>query len=148
PSPSPLSAMRSVDRRQVVAFARFVLRRFLDDRCLEAAGGAALLSLSPVVPLVTVAFGIISAFPVFAEWRADISAFVFRNFVPAAGEAVESYLTQFADNASKATAIGIIVVLVSVVSLTISVESTFNQIWRVAKARRASSRFVVHRAVI
>jgi len=148
PSPSPQSAMRSVDRRQVVAFARFVLRRFLDDRCLEAAGALALTSLFALVPLVTVAFGIISAFPVFAEWRADISAFVFRNFVPAAGEAVESYLTQFVDNASKATAVGIIVVLISVVSLTISVESTFNQIWRVAKARRAASRFVVHWAVI
>ena len=140
--------MRSVDRRQVVAFARFVLRRFLDDHCLEAAGALALTTLFALVPLVTVAFSIISAFPVFADWRADISAFVFRNFVPAAGEAVESYLTQFVDNASKATAVGSVVVLISVVSLTISVESTFNQIWRVAKARRAASRFVVHWAVI
>jgi membrane protein len=140
--------MRSVDRRQVVTFARFVLRRFLDERCLQAAGALALTTLFALVPLVTVVFGIISAFPVFAEWRADISAFVFRNFVPAAGEAVESYLTQFADNASKATAVGIIVVLVSVVSLTVSVESAFNQIWRVAQARRASSRFIVHWTVI
>jgi membrane protein len=140
--------MRSVDRRQVVTFARFVLRRFLDDHCLEAAGSLALTTLFALVPLVTVAFGIISAFPVFAEWRADISAFVFRSFVPAAGEAVESYLTQFVDNASKATAVGSIVVLISVVSLTISVESTFNQIWRVAQARHAASRFVVHWAVI
>jgi len=140
--------MRSVDRRQIVTFARFLLRRFLDDRCLEAAGALALTTLFALVPLVTVAFGIISAFPVFAEWRADISAFVFRNFVPAAGEAVESYLTQFVDNASKATAVGSIVVLISVVSLTISVESTFNQIWRVAQARHAVSRFVVHWAVI
>jgi len=140
--------MRSVDRRQVVSFARFVLRRFLDDHCLQAAGALALTTLFALVPLVTVVFGFISAFPVFGEWRADISAFVFRNFVPAAGEAVESYLTQFADNASRATAIGIIVVLISVVSLTVSVESTFNQIWRVAQARRATSRFIVHWTVI
>jgi membrane protein len=140
--------VKSVDRRQIATFARFVLQRFFDERCLQAAGALALTTLFALVPLVTVVFGIISAFPVFAVWRADISAFVFRNFVPAAGEAVESYLTQFADNASKATAIGIIVVLVSVVSLTISVESTFNQIWRVAQARRAASRFIVHWTVI
>jgi membrane protein len=140
--------MSSVDRRQIVTFARFVLRRFLDERCLESAGALALTTLFALVPLVTVLFGIISAFPVFAEWRADVSAFVFRNFVPAAGEAVESYLTQFADNASKATAVGVIVLLISVVSLTVSVESTFNQIWRVAQPRRAASRFIVHWTVI
>ena len=140
--------VHSVDRKQLSAFARFVLRRFLDDNCLESAGALAFTTLFALVPIVTVAFGILSAFPVFAEWRADISAFVFRNFVPAAGEAVESYLTQFADNASKATAVGIIVVLVSVVSLTVAVESTFNRIWRVAQPRRVSSRFIVHWTVI
>lgn len=140
--------MKSVDRHQIATFARFVLRRFLDDRCLETAGALALTTLFALVPTVTVAFGILSAFPVFGEWRADISAFVFRNFVPTAGEAVESYLTQFADNASKATAVGIIVVLISVVSLTVAVESTFNRIWRVAQPRRVSSRFIVHWTVI
>jgi membrane protein len=137
-----------LDRHQLAAFARFVLRRFLDDRCLLSAGALSLTTLFALVPMVTVAFAILSTFPVFAEWRQSISEFVFRNFVPAAGEAVESYLTQFADNASKATAVGVIVVLVSVISLTVSIESTFNQIWRVAQARRASSRFIVHWTVI
>ena len=136
------------DRARLNAFLRFVLRRFLDDQCLQTAGALALTTLFAVVPLVTVVFGILSAFPVFAEWRQDISAFVFRNFVPAAGEAVQDYLTQFAENASKATAVGIIVVLVSVVSLTLSVESTFNRIWRVPQARRPGARFIVHWTVI
>lgn len=136
------------DRHRLNAFAAFVLRRFLDERCLQAAGALALTTLFALVPLVTVVFGILSAFPVFAAWRQAISAFVFVNFVPAAGEAVENYLTQFADNASKATAIGIIVVLISVVSLTLSVESAFNAIWRVPQPRRASARFLVHWAVI
>ena len=137
-----------LDRDRLNNFVRFVLRRFLDDRCLESAGALSLTTLFALVPLVTVVFGVLSAFPVFAQWRQDISGFVFRNFVPAAGEAVENYLTQFADNASKATAVGIIVLLVSVVSLTVSVESTFNRIWRVPQARRATSRFVVHWTVI
>jgi membrane protein len=136
------------DRDRLVSFARFVLRRFLDDRCLQSAGALALTTLFALVPLVTVVFGILSAFPVFAQWRQDITGFVFRNFVPAAGDAVESYLTQFADNASKATAVGIVVLLVSVVSLTVSIESAFNAIWRVPQARRASARFVAHWAVI
>ena len=140
--------MPTLDRARLNAFARFLLRRFLDDQCLLSAGALALTTLFALVPLVTVVFGILSAFPVFALWRQDISAFVFRNFVPAAGTAVENYLTQFADNASKATAVGIIVLLVSVVSLTLSVESTFNRIWRVAQPRRAGARFVAHWTVI
>jgi len=136
------------DRARVNAFARFLLGRFLDDRCLQSAGALALTTLFALVPVVTVVFGILSAFPVFAEWRQDISVFVFRNFVPTAGEAVQAYLTQFADNASKATAVGIIVVLVSVVSLTLSVESTFNRIWRVPQGRRPGARFIVHWTVI
>jgi membrane protein len=136
------------DRHQVNAFVRFVLRRFLDERCFLSAGALALTTLFAVVPLVTVVFGVLSAFPVFAQWRQDVSAFVFRNFVPAAGEAVQDYLIQFADNASKATAVGIVVLLVSVIALTLSVEDAFNRIWRVPQARRAGSRFIVHWTVI
>ena len=140
--------MKWFDRNQLNAFVRFVLRRFLDDRCMLSAGALALTTLFALVPLVTVAFGVLSAFPVFAQWRQDISIFVFRNFVPTAGQAVQEYLIQFADNASKATAIGTLVLLASVVSLTLSVEGTFNRIWRVPRARRPGARFIVHWTVI
>ena len=59
--------------------------------------------------------GVLSAFPVFSRWQADLTNFVFDNFVPAAGRTVQGYLTEFANNASQATAIGIVVLLISAV---------------------------------
>jgi len=91
-----------INRHKLEAFARFTLSRFLDEGCLQAAGALALTTLFALVPLVTAVFGVLAAFPVFTEWRDAVSGFVFRNFVPATGEAVQRYLTLFAENASKA----------------------------------------------
>src|SRR5262249_10516832 len=73
---------------------------------------------------------------------------VFANFVPATGEAVRGYLTQFADNANKATAIGVAVLLVSTLMLMLSIEDAFNRIWRVPKSRPAGMRFVMYWTVL
>ncbi len=137
-----------INRNKIEAFTRFMLSRFLDEGCLQAAGALALTTLFALVPLVTAVFGILAAFPVFSEWRDAISGFVFRNFVPATGEAVQGYLTLFAANASKATAVGILVLLASGVALMLSIEDAFNRIWRVPRGRAATSRVVRYWAVI
>jgi membrane protein len=131
-------------RERRIAFFRFTLKRFIEDRCLQTAGALAYTSLFALVPLTTAILGILAAFPVFAEWRDQLTGFVFRNFVPAAGDVVQGYLTEFAANASKATAIGILVLLFSAVSLMMSIEDAFNRIWRVNTDRRAAARFVIY----
>jgi membrane protein len=57
---------------------------------------------------------------------------------------VQGYITQFAENASKATAVGVLVLLFSSISLMMSIEDAFNRIWRVQVARSASARFVIY----
>jgi len=137
-----------INRHKIDAFARFLLSRFLDEGCLQAAGALALTTLFALVPLVTAVFGIMAAFPVFTDWRDAVTGFVFRNFVPATGEAVQGYITQFATNASKATAVGIVVLLASGVALMLSIEDAFNRIWRVPRGRGTTSRVVRYWAVI
>ena len=152
PRPSPLLlsyySPMPLNRHKLDAFARFTLSRFLDEGCLQAAGALALTTLFALVPLVTAVFGVMAAFPVFTEWRDAVSGFVFRNFVPATGEAVQRYLTLFAENASKATAVGIVVLLASGVALMLSIEDAFNRIWRVPRSRGTTSRVVRYWAVI
>jgi len=135
-------------RQRVFAFARFTLRRFLDDRCLESAGALACTSLFAIVPLTAALLGILSGFPAFAQWQESVTAFVFANFVPATGEAVRAYLTQFADNATKATAVGVIALIASTLMLMLSVEDAFNRIWRVPTNRPAGMRFVMYWTVL
>jgi membrane protein len=137
-----------LDRDRLNAFVRFTVQRFLDEHCLLTAGALAFTSLFALVPLITVALGILAAFPVFAQWRDNIAGFAFANFVPAAGNVVQTYFTQFADNASKATAVGILVLVFSAVSLMLSIEDAFNRIWRVKTRRKAAARFVMYWAVL
>lgn len=126
------------------AFAVFLWVRFRDDRCPQSAGALAFTTLISLVPLTAAILGVLSAFPVFSRWQADLTNFVFDNFVPAAGRTVQAYLTEFASKASQATAIGVVVLLFSAISLMMSIEDAFNRIWRVATARTATSRFLMY----
>src|SRR5690606_27509079 len=95
---------RMRDRARASSFFRFLLRRFLDDRLLEAAGGLAFTTLFALVPLSMVVFGALSAFPVFDQWSEQLSAYVFSNFVPSSAQAVQGYLRDLSSNTGKLTA--------------------------------------------
>ena len=137
-----------IDRERLHAFGLFLWQRFLSDKCFETAGALSYTTLFAIVPLLTAVLAILAAFPVFAGWRDAISDFVFRNFVPAAGATVQSYLLQFADNASKLTAVGIIFLLISALLMMTSIEDRFNRIWRVQTARGGGSRLLLYWAAL
>ncbi|HKE49395.1 MAG TPA: YihY family inner membrane protein [Rhodanobacteraceae bacterium] len=133
-----------MDRERSLALLWFTWHRFLEDRCMQTAGALAYTSVFALVPLTAAILGILAAFPVFAGWRDKITVWVFANFVPAAGSTVQGYITEFAANASKATAVGILVLFFSAVALMMSIEDAFNRIWRVPNARGHASRFVIY----
>jgi membrane protein len=132
------------DRERIAAFLDFTWHRFIEDRCMQASGALSFTTVFALVPLTAAILGILAAFPGFAGWRDQLTQWVFDNFVPAAGSTVQGYITQFADNASKATAVGVLVLLFSAISLMMSIEDAFNRIWRVQVARGATARFVIY----
>ena len=71
------------------AFLKYLKHRFEADHCNRAAASLAFTSLLALVPLFTVVFVTLSAFPAFQDWRAGIEGFVFKNFVPALGDQVQ-----------------------------------------------------------
>jgi membrane protein len=137
-----------LDWGRVRTFARFTVGRFFDDRCPSVAGALAYTTLFALVPLITALLGILSEFPVFAQWREQITTFLFENFVPATGAAIQGYFTEFAASASKATAIGILILLFSAISLMLSIEDAFNRIFRVPTSRTHMARFVMYWTVL
>jgi len=137
-----------IDRERLRAFAHFLWQRFLDDKCFETAGALSYTTLFAIVPLLAAVLAIVSAFPVFAGWRDRFSDFIFRNFVPSAGNAVQGFLLQFADNASKLTAVGILFLLVSALMMMASIEDRFNRIWRVPTKRSHGSRLLLYWAAL
>src|SRR4051812_5866932 len=136
------------DRARAHSFFKFMGRRFLDDRLFESAGALSFTTVFALVPLSMVVFGVLSAFPVFKDWSAQLSDYIFSNFVPSSARAVEKYLQQFSANTGKLTAAGVIALVVSLLITLTSVEATFNRIWRVKTARPKFSRFLVYWTVL
>ncbi len=136
------------DPARVGSFSRFVLRRFLDDRLFEAAGALSYTTAFALVPLTMVAFGVLSAFPVFDAWSDRLSGYIFANFVPRAARAVSGYLTDFSANTRSLTVVGALALIVSLLVAVSGVESIFNRIWRVPTARPKLSRFLVYWTVL
>lgn len=138
----------SEQRERVRAFVDFLWRRFVADRCFETAGALSYTTVFALVPLSAVAFGILSAFPVFAQWSDQLGDFVFSHFVPSAARTVEQYLTRFTDSASRLTLAGTLALIASALLTLASIESTFNRIWRVESPRPRLIRFLVYWTVL
>ncbi len=139
---------RAGDRVRAWTFGRFVLRRFFDDRLFDAAGTLSYTTMFALVPLTMVIFGMLSAFPVFDHWSDSLRDYIFANFVPRSARAVSGYLTEFSANTRSLTALGALVVIVSLLVTLHSVEATFNRIWRVPMVRPKLGRFLVYWTVL
>ncbi|MEO5831121.1 MAG: YihY family inner membrane protein, partial [Rhodanobacter sp.] len=114
--------IRRFNRDRTKTFSRFIWQRFVDDKCFETAGALSYTTLVSLVPLTVAVFAMFSAFPVFQPARDTLINFVFNNFVPSTGEAVQATMLGFAANASKLTGISILVMLFSALSMMISIE--------------------------
>jgi membrane protein len=77
-----------------------------------------------------------------------IQDFIYSNFVPAAGEAVQKHLTQFAGKAGRLTAVGLLFLGVTAIMLMATIEQAFNDIWRVKNTRRLARRFLTYGALL
>ncbi|MBO1520508.1 virulence factor BrkB family protein [Oceanisphaera pacifica] len=126
------------------SFSRFLLQRVKDDRLKITAGYLAYITLLSLVPMLAVIFAMMSAFPMFAELRDTIQQFVFTNFVPAAGDVVQTKIQSFVDNASKTTAVGVVALAFTAMLLISAIDQNFNYIWRVSQKRRVSVAFATY----
>src|SRR3974390_1139251 len=80
-------------------FLKAVARRFGEDRCAQVAGSLTFTTLLALVPLMTVALSVVTAFPAFSSLSDLIRQFIAMNFVPeAAARVITVYLPQFSDN--------------------------------------------------
>lgn len=136
------------DRERSRSFVRFLVRRFLDDNLFQAAAALAYTTIFALVPLAIVVFGVLSAFPMFGEWREQLTEYIFSNFVPSAASTVKETLLKLVGDAKTLTVAGAIGLIASLLITLNSVEGTFNQIWRVPSSRPQLGRFLVYWTVL
>lgn len=129
-------------------FAQRLVSRFFDDRGPQSAAALTYTTLFAVVPMMTVTFVMLAAVPAFRDLGEPIQAFIFRNFVPSAGEQVQHYLRGFSSQARELTWVGVGVLVATALLTLSSVERAFNQIWRVRNMRRGVSSFLLYWAIL
>jgi membrane protein len=131
-------------RRRLIDLVRIVTRRFYDDNCMQIASSLTFTSLLSIVPIITVALTVITAFPVFGEMITALQVFLLENMMPASADVIASYTQQFTTNAAKLTAVGIFFLFVTSVMLLLTIDRAFNAIWRVKKPRSIVQRIFVY----
>ena len=127
---------------------RIVVRRFYDDDCMQIASSLTFTSLLALVPVVTVALTVITAFPMFANMTSALQMFLLENMMPASADVIVSYTQQFTRNAAKLTAVGVIFLFVTSVMLLLTIDRAFNDIWRVKRSRSVVQRIFVYWTLI
>lgn len=131
-----------------VRYLKILVKRVDHDGLTLLAGHLAYVSLLSLVPLVTVAFSLLSIFPVFSQISAQVRGFIFSNFMPAAGNNLQRYLEQFMSNTSQMTAVGTCGLIVTSLLLIAAVDSVLNKIWRSQNKRPFVYSFAVYWMVL
>jgi membrane protein len=133
----------------IQVLARFIATRIIQDRCVQAAASLTFTTLLSLVPMVTIALTVFSAFPVFEDFSAHIKTYLLNNLMPEnAGIIITQYMQQFADSATRLTAVGIVLLAVTALSMMLTIENAFNIIWRVSRPRPLVKRLVAYWAVL
>ncbi len=129
-------------------FALFALRRFINDGLSQAAGALTYSTLLALVPLLVIAFAVLSGFPAFDAVKIRMEELFLSALVPEVGADVRTYLSDFTRSASNLTAVGIVALGVTAVLLLWTIEATLNQIWRVERPRPLTTRLLIFWAIL
>jgi membrane protein len=127
-----------------IRFMRLYVQRCMQDQITVISGYLAYISLLSLVPLIAVIFSMLGAFPMFAELRTEIEAFMYANVIPSRGDEIQTYITQFIGNTAKMTAFGISALMVVALMLIHNIDKSLNKIWRITKRPRLIISFSIY----
>src|SRR5262245_26242489 len=145
-----IEGMEKNTARQVWEFCVVVARRFFEDRSTQTAGSLTYTTLLSIVPLLTVALALSTAFPVFDNVVQTLQDYILENVLPEAGGLAElaDEINSFTERAGRLTAIGIAGLALTSVLLMMTIDDSLNRIFRVRRKRSLGLRLLTYWAVI
>jgi membrane protein len=142
----PMKILNKINKlAKAVHLAR---HEFNEVGCFNRAASLSYATLLSLVPLLTVSFTVLSAFPVFKNLSQYLQNLIFQNFIAASAETVQQYFQTFIAQTEKLSAFGMIFLLATAVLLVFSMEQAFNTIWHVKRNRKGVTAFLLYWAVI
>ncbi len=135
---------------KVADFMVTISRRFVEDRGVQTAGSLTFTTLLSMVPLITVALSLTTAFPVFDQAIGALQTYVVEHYLPdAAGvRAITEQVSAFTEKAGRLTAIGLAFLLVTSLMLMLTIDEAMNRIFRVQRRRPLAQRVLMYWSVL
>lgn len=116
---------------------------------MQIASSLTFTTLLSLVPLITIALTLFSAFPVFEDFSSQIKIYLLGNLMPeTAGRMITHYTEQFTESAGRLSAVGVIFLAVTAMMMMMTIDQAFNTIWRVIRPRPLFKRLIVYWAVL
>jgi membrane protein len=127
-----------------------VLReRFREDRLGLTASSLTFTTTIALVPVLTVALAVFTAFPMFSTFQAVLQKWLVESLIPPdISRQVLGYLTQFSSKASKLGSFGLVALLATATAMIFTIDRTLNNIWRVRTRRPFGQRLIIYWAAI
>lgn len=122
-----------------------VFRRFVGERCAQAAAALSFSTLLSLVPMIAIAVAIIVRLP-FAEGLSKaLEQFLLANLLPdRAGSIIVKYVGEFTRKTEHLTLIGVLALIATALVQMLTIEHTFNAIWEVRENRPLLRRIAMH----
>lgn len=131
------------------AFAARIVHRFVEENFDQISASLAFTTLLSLVPLVAMVLGIMSLLPSFPGMVDQFNRFVVHSLLPERSAwMIMNYVLEFSQKAANVTVFGLLGLMLSVLLLLLSVERSFNHVWRVEKDRSWLKKFRLYSAVL
>lgn len=120
-------------------------KRFHSERFVQTAAALSFTTLLALVPMIAVAFALISQFSFASDLGVALERFLLATLLPEkAGTLIAKYLGQFAHRSEQVTLIGMTALAIIAVMQMLTIEHAFNGIWRIDQRRPFIRRVTMH----
>jgi membrane protein len=141
--------LRRLPLQEARDMLRFARRRLDEERLPQVAASLTFTTMLALVPLLTIALAVFTAFPVFNTFRASLEAYFIKSLMPQMiSSTILGYLNQFAAKATRLSAIGAVFLVLTSVAMMLTIDRAFNHIWRVRESRPLTQRIVIYWAIV
>ena len=134
--------------KQLFEIPLAVFKRMGEDRLPRHASSLAFSSLLALAPMMALALAMLSLFAPLEQLGGQVEEFIYKYLVPTASDDVRHYLEQFAGQTGKLSLFGLIFFFLTALLLLATIESSFNDIWRVKRGRSFTAKLTVYWALI
>jgi len=136
--------------REFGKFCVAVVRRFYEDRSSQAAGSLTYTTLLALVPLLTVALTLSTAFPFYDRMVAALQHFVLAHVLPNTPgvDTFAEQLSHFTERAGHLRTVGLAALFATALMMMHTIDDSLNHIFRVVRQRPLLERIPVYFAVL